>query len=198
MRSRVLRRGLLVVMLVSLGLAGRAAETAAQDGARVGPVKVITLGSARINALSVTVTSGTMQSIAAVQDNAVNSFAAPVVIQTHWDVNPGQVNSISLVAYFTAPTQAITGNSVQIPSSRVLGRMTTGLPTVFTRFTQAAVAGAGAAGGSLELFRDNISGPNKGSLTRTDNLDLQLDLVGFPDLPVGSYSGTLNIRAVAQ
>ena len=76
--------------------------------------------------------------------------------------------------------------------------MTTGLPTTFTPFTQSALAGAGSAGGSLELFRDNISGPNKGSLTRNDNLELQLNLVGFPDLPVGTYAGTLNIRAVAQ
>ncbi len=139
-----------------------------------------------------------MQSIAAVQDNAVNSFPTPVVIQTTWDVNPGQINSISLVAYFTTPAQALTGGTVQIPSSRILGRMTTGLPTTFTPFTQASVAGAGTAGGSLELFRDIITGPNKGTLTRTDNLDLQLNTVGFPDLPVGTYSGTLNIRAVAQ
>jgi len=197
MRSLVLRRGI-AVLVTSFVLAGERAEAAAQDVATLGPVKVITLANARINVLSVGVTSGSVQSIAAVQDNAVNAFPTPVVIQTTWDVNPGQVNSISLVAYFTTPAQAITGNAVQIPSSRLLGRMTTGLPTVFTPFTQAAVAGAGSAGGSLELFRDNVSGPNKGSLTRTDNLELQLNLVGFPDLPVGSYSGTLNIRAVAQ
>ena len=130
-----------------------------------------------------------MQSIAAVTDNAVNPFPTPVVISTQWDVNPGQTNSISLVAYFTTPSQALVGGAVQIPSSRVLGRMSTGLPTTFTPFTQAAVAGAGSAGGSLTLFSENISGPNKGALTRTDNLDLQLNLVGFPDLPVGTYTG---------
>jgi hypothetical protein len=197
MCSLALRRGL-SVLLASLVLGWGHSEAAAQGVATLGPVKVITLANARINLLSVSVSSGSVQSIAAVQDNSVNAFPTPVSIRTQWDVNPGQVNSISLVAYFTTPAQAITGNAVQIPSSRVLGRMTTGLPTVFTRFTQAAVAGAGSAGGSLELFRENISGTNKGALTRTDNLDLQLDLVGFPDLPVGSYTGTLNIRAVAQ
>jgi hypothetical protein len=197
MGSLVLRRGL-SLLLASLGLGWGWWDAAAQDVATLGPVKVITVANARINVLSVSVNSGSVQSIAAVQDNAINAFPAPVVIRTQWDVNPGQVNSISLVAYFTTPSQAMTGNAVQIPSSRLLGRMTTGLPTVFTPFTQAAVAGAGTAGGSLELFRDNISGPNKGALTRTDNLELQLDLVGFPDLPVGSYAGTLNIRAVAQ
>jgi hypothetical protein len=196
MRSRALRHALSI--LITSVLLGAASKTAAQGGATLGPVQVITLGTARINALSVSVSSGAVQSIAAVQDNAVNSFPTPVVIRTTWDVNPGQINSISLVAYFSTPAQALTGGAVQIPSSRILGRMTSGLPTTFTPFTQASVAGAGTAGASLELFRDVIIGTNKGTLTRTDNLDLQLNMVGFPDLPVGTYSGTLNIRAVAQ
>ena len=32
----------------------------------------------------------------------------------------------------------------------------------------------------------------------SDNLDLQLDLVGFPPLPAGTYAGVLNLRAVTQ
>jgi hypothetical protein len=197
MTPSALRRGLFA-LLTSITLGWGRSEAAAQGGAALGPVQVISLAAARINTLSVSVTSGSVQTITAVQDNAVNSFPTPAVITTQWDVNPGQVNSISLVAYFTTPSQALVGGTVQIPSSRVLGRMTTGLATTFTAFTQAAVAGAGTAGGSLQLFSENISGPNKGTLTRTDNLDLQLNLVGFPDLPVGVYTGTLNIRAVAQ
>jgi hypothetical protein len=199
MTARTRRCGL-CALLTSLALGWGRSEVVAQGsaGATLGPAQVISLAAARINILSVSVTSGSVQTIAALQDNAVNSFATPVVIATQWDVNPGQVNSISLVAYFTTPSQALVGGTVQIPSSRVLGRMSTGLPTTFTAFTQAAVAGAGTAGGSLRLFTENISGPNKGAITRTDNLDLQLDLVGFADLPVGTYTGTLNIRAVAQ
>jgi len=192
-----LHRGLPALLAgLALGWAGTEAE--AQGGPILGPVQVITLAAAKVNSLTVTITSGSSQMIPAVADNAVNLFPTPVVIATQWDVNPGQTNSVSLVGYFTTPSQALTGGTVQIPSSRVLGRMTSGLPTAFTPFTQAAVAGAGTAGGSLALFTENISGPNKGSLTRTDNLELELDLVGFPDLPVGTYSGTLNIRAVAQ
>jgi hypothetical protein len=192
-----LRRGL-PVLLAGLALGWGSAEAEAQAGATPGPVQVITLASARINSLSVTIAAGSVQSIPSLTDNAVNDFPTPVTIQTQWDVNPGQVNSISLVAYFTTPSQALAGGTAQIPSSRVLGRMTTGLPTTYTPFTQAALAGVGTAGGSLVLFSDNIIGTNKGILTRTDNLALQLDLAGFPDLPVGTYSGTLNIRAVAQ
>jgi hypothetical protein len=192
-----LHRGL-PVLLAGLALGWGGTEVEAQGGATLGPVQVITLGAARINSLSVTIASGSVQTISALADNAVNTFPTAVAITTQWDVNPGQINSISLVGYFTTPSQALTGGAVSIPSSRVLGRVTTGLPTTFTPFTQAAVAGAGTAGGSLVLFGENITGTNKGSLTRTDNLELQLDLVGFPDLPVGTYTGTLNIRAVAQ
>jgi hypothetical protein len=197
MTRSALRRGL-PILLTSLALGWGRSEAAAQGAAVLGPVQVISLAAARITLLSVSVTSGSVQTIAAVQDNVVNSFPTPVAITTQWDVNPGQVNNISLVAYFTTPSQALVGGTVQIPSSRVLGRMSTGLVTTFTAFTQAAVAGAGTDGGSLRLFSENISGPNKGAITRTDNLDLQLNLVGFPDLPVGVYTGTLNIRAVAQ
>jgi hypothetical protein len=55
----------------------------------------------------------------------------------------------------------------------------------------------GSAGGSLQLFSVNISGANKNS-GRTDNLDLRLDLVGFPALAAGAYTGVLNLRAVTQ
>ena len=196
MNPLALHRGL-SALIASLALGWGRSEAAAQGGATLGPAQVISLAAARINTLSVSVTSGAVQSIAAEQDNAVNAFPAPVAITTQWDVQPGQTNSVSLVAYFTTPAQAMTGGTVQIPSSRILGRVATGLPTTFTAFTQAAVAGAGTAGGSLTLFAVNISGQNK-QLSRTDNLDLQLNLVGFPDLPVGVYTGTLNIRAVAQ
>jgi len=115
---------------------------------------------------------------------------------TQWNVNPGQTNTVNLMAYFSTPAQALVGGAIQIPSSRVRARMTTGLPVAFTPFTQNAVGGIGTAGGSLRLFSQNITGINKNS-SRTDNLDLQLDLVGTTLLP-GTYTGTLNIRAVTQ
>jgi hypothetical protein len=162
-----------------------------------GQTQIISLAAATPSALTVLVQSGGVQTIPAVSDNAVNSFPAPVVIQTLWNVNPGQTNTVNLVAYFSVPAQAMVGVSTQIPSSRLLGRMTTGLPTTFTAFTQNGVGSVGVAGGSLSLFSINIGGGNKNA-SRTDNLDLQLNLVGFPPLPAGAYTGVLNIRAVTQ
>jgi hypothetical protein len=181
---------LLKLLALSAYLALGARELMAQ-------AQVISLAAAAPSTLSVTIQSGGVQTIAGVVDNAVNSFPAPVVILTSWDVNPGQTNTVDLVAYFSLPAQAMAGGSTQIPSSRILGRMTTGLPVTFTAITQNALGAVGSAGGSLRLFSVNIGGGNKNA-SRTDNLDLQLNLVGFPTLPAGAYTGVLNIRAVTQ
>lgn len=178
------------LLALSVFLALRAPELSAQT-------QIISLAAAAPSTLTLTVTSGGVQTIAGVADNAVNTFPSPVVIQTAWNVNPGQTNTVNLVAYFSLPAQAMVGGSTLIPSSRVLGRMTTGLPTTFTAITQNGIGGIGSAGGSLHLFAVNIGGANKNA-TRTDNLDLQLNLVGFPPLAAGVYAGVLNLRAVTQ
>jgi hypothetical protein len=183
-------RYLIGLLALSAVIALRARELSAQ-------AQVITLAAFAPSTLTVSVQSGAVQTIAGVADNAVSNFPAPVVIQTSWDINPGQTNTVNLIAYFSVPAQAMAGGSVQIPSSRVLGRMVTGIPATFTPVTQNGLGGVGLAGGSLRLFAVNIGGGNKNS-SRTDNLDLQLDLVGFPPLPAGSYTGVLNLRAVTQ
>ena len=178
------------LLALSVLLALGAPELAAQT-------QIISLAAAAASTLTVTIQSGAIQTIAGVADNAVNSFPSPVVIQTAWNVNPGQTNTVNLVAYFSLPAQALVSGSTTIPSSRVLARMTTGIPTTFTAIAQNGIGGIGPAGGSLGLFSVNIGGPNKNS-SRTDNLDLQLDLVGLAPLPAGTYAGVLNIRAVTQ
>ena len=162
-----------------------------------GQARIISLTATSASDLSVVVTSGAIQALPGVTDNAVNSFPSPVVIQTTWSVNPGQTNTVNLIAYFSVPAQAMAGLTTQIPSSRILGRMSTGLPVAFTPITQNGVGAFGTAGGSLRLYSVTISGSNKNS-GRTDNLDLQLNLVGFPALPAGAYTGVLNVRAVTQ
>src|SRR3954467_2032053 len=183
------RYGIAFLALCAL-FALRARELSAQ-------AQIISLAATSPGALDVIVTSGVVQTIASVTDNAVNSFPAPVVIQTSWNVNPGQTSTVDLVAYFSTPTQALIGGVIQVPSSRVEGRMVTGIPVAFTAITQNGIGGVGTAGGSLRLFGVNITGANKNS-SRTDNLDLRLNLVGFPTLPAGAYTGVLNLRGITQ
>ena len=187
-------RGWLRLLVSAAVLAGAAERAQAQVGS-VGNPRVITLSALKPGTLTVGVLSGMVQNLPGIADNALNTWPTPVVIITQWNVNPGQTNTVNLMAYFSTPAQAMVG-SVQIPSSRLRGRMATGLPVAFTPFTQNAVGGVGTVGGSLRLFSQIITGINKNS-SRTDNLDLQLDLTGMVLAP-GTYTGTLNIRAVTQ
>ena len=198
MRDRTGKRVRLCLGLLVPGAA--VAFGAGEAGAQAGtgsPARIIALAATKTSQLSVIVGAGAVQTIASLTDNAVNNFPTPVVITTSWDVNPGQTNTVNLMAYFTTPAQALVGPATQIPASRVLGQMTTGLPVAFTAITQNAVGGVGTAGGSLRLFAQNITGANK-KANRTDNLNLQINLTGFPTLAPGLYSGTLNLRAVTQ
>jgi hypothetical protein len=120
----------------------------------------------------------------------------PVGITTTWVLN-GSRSSVTLSGYFSSSTAALTDGAAtptNIPSSDVLGQVTTGLPTAFTAFTQSAPVGTAGAG--LELFKQSISAANR-STTRTDNLNLQINLTGLPQLPAGTYTGTLNLQAQA-
>ena len=158
----------------------------------------VTLGASKNTALTIVVLSGAVQSIASINDGSINSFSSPVRVQTSWDLNPGQTASVELVAFFTDPNGAlVAGPGARIASSRIEGRMATGLPTAFTAFTGLGIGGIGTPGASLRLFSTNISGINK-TATRTDDLDLRLNLTGQPTLPVGTYTGTLYLRAVTM
>lgn len=175
-----------------------AANASAQAGL-TSNVATVSLSAAKATSLTVTVNSGGTQSIASITDNATNNFPSAVNITTAWDINPSAA-SVTLVGYFSSATAALTNATFNIPSSSMKGRVTTagapGAPASFTAFTQNAVGGVGTASGSLTLFSETITGVNKNS-TRTIDLELQLDLTGQTTTP-GTYTGTLNLRAVTQ
>ena len=175
-----------------------AAKASAQAGL-TSNVDNVSLSAVKSSSLTVTVNSGNSQSIASITDNAVNNFSSAVNITTAWDINPS-ASAVTLVGYFATPASALTNGSFNIASSLVKGMVTTagapGAPTSFTAFTGAAIGGVGTAGGSLTLFSETITGANKKS-NRTIDLSLQLDLTGQTTTP-GTYTGTLNLRAVTQ
>jgi len=191
-------------LLLLTALVAVAEEQAAAQAGTVSTARVVSLAATKTGKLTMGVISGAAQTLPVLTDNTTNNFPTPVVIQTQWDLNPGQTGSVNVIGWFSTPSQALTnGAGTNIPSSRMKGQLTPGAPAptsypaTFTAFTQNAVGGIGTAGGSLRLFQINISGSNK-IQTRTDNLSLQLDLTGAGVLPPGTYSGTLNIQAVTQ
>ena len=102
MRLRVgLRFHLGLSFLASSAVLALGAREAQAQAGTVSAAQVIALVATKTSQLSVTVTSGAVQSIPSLTDNAVNSFPTPVVITTTWDVNPGQTNTVNLMAYFS-------------------------------------------------------------------------------------------------
>jgi hypothetical protein len=198
MRFRHRRMGMGCAVLLALGAA---VAPAAAQGGPISTVQVISLAATAQGQLTLTVLSGSVQTLANINDGTTTDFPTPVQIRTQWNVNPGQTGTVNVIAYFTTPAQALARGSTFIPSSQIRGRVTTGLPTTFTAITEPSVTGGavtvGTAGGSLRLFSQSISGANK-SANRTDNLELQIDRTGQAVLPSGLYAGTLNLRAITQ
>jgi len=158
-----------------------------------------TTAAALAGSISVSIGSGAIQSLSSVTDNAPNPFPSAVNIALTWDLHPS-TGSVQVVGYFASPTAAMTSGPVSIPSSWIQGRVLTAgaqdAPTTYTAFTQNGAGGVGTAGGSLLLFSQPVLGYSRAA-TRTVDLELQLNLTGRVLTP-GTYSGTLNIRAVSQ
>src|SRR5262245_61751039 len=147
---------------------------------------------AGVNSLTIAIPAGGSLSFDLVAGQYANGNAA-ATITTAWDVNPGQVGSVSLYGYFNTPAAALAG-AANIASSYVEGQMATGSPAAFTPFTQTGPVGP--AGGSLLLFSEIITGINKVK-TRSDNLSLRINMTTGLYAPVGNYTGTLRIQARA-
>lgn len=188
------RRLILIVTTMAFSLVLQARAQA------VSTVRPITLNAVADDRLTVTVVSGGVQSIPNLVPNAINTFPSPVTIRVEWDL-PGLqwlgLSNMALVAYFNTPAQALVNGASNIPSSRVEARMTTGSPTTFSPINGAPVSGVGTTGGSRTLWTRSCGflGLQCVSGSRTDQLDLRLNLVGYPTV-AGTYTGLLNLRAV--
>jgi hypothetical protein len=135
--------------------------------------------------------SASTATLASITDNSnVNNFT-PVSLTTAWNLTAG--SSVRLIGWFATPAQALANATSFIPSSRVEGRVNA---SAYAPFSSGPVGGVGVAGGSLQLFSQAVgSGSYLGS--RTDQLDLRLDLTGTTTV-AGDYTGTLNLQAVVQ
>jgi hypothetical protein len=166
-----------------------ASPTLAQVGL-TSNVATVSLTATKNPTLSVTptVSSATLASIT--DGSNANNFS-PVSLTTSWNLTGGA--SVLLVGWFATPAQALANGTDFIPSSKVEGRIGA---AAYAPFNNAAVGGVGVAGGSLQLFSQGV-GAGSFFGTRTDQLDLRLDLTGTTTL-AGDYTGTLNLQAIVQ
>ena len=120
----------------------------------------------------------------------VTSSSSSVGVTTTW-TGLRRLSRMNLYGYFSSADAALTGSSpaVSIPSSAVLGQMPAGSPSSFTPFTQSNPI----AGASLLLYCEPLMAGSDGS--RTDTLNMEINLEGLAPLPAGTYTGTLYLQA---
>jgi hypothetical protein len=122
----------------------------------------------------------------------VAASSSGVEVTTTW-TGLTRLSRLNLYGFFSSAAAALSGGSPpeSIPSSAVLGQVLTGSALRYTPFMQSnPVTGAGA---SLLLYCELFSRGGTGS--RTDTLNLEIDLKDLPHLPAGTYAGTLFLQA---
>jgi hypothetical protein len=167
------------MLWTSARLASLVVLTAAPLRAQIGLASAsasVSLTATRMPSIGVSLPGGSAASLPGSQETGPNDFA-PFPIATTWDVDPAETASVSLVGYF---------------ESR---------PRSFSPFTESGrrINGgmAGSRRGTLLLFTQPISDATaKGS--RTDGMQVRIDLSGWHHLPAGTYRGTLNLLAITE
>lgn len=181
----------IIAALVLTCISGWSGLSAAAQAVRVAPMRPTPATAVSSLSISVTPSNVSFQLVS----KGTASGSAPVNITTTWGGSLCLFTcTINVYGYFTSANAALSGGSpvVDIPSSEVLGEVTTGIPTTYTAFTQSNPIGG--AGASLELLTQSFF-LLSGNSSRTDALSLEIDLTNQPQLPAGSYSGTLYIQA---
>ncbi|MFL5401513.1 MAG: hypothetical protein ACJ8BF_01705 [Gemmatimonadales bacterium] len=181
--SKTVLRGAAALLLVSASTA-QAQVGLTSNGAAVA------LTATKNATLTVTPNAATA-TLASITDNSNANNFTPVSLTTAWNLTTG--SSVRLIGWFATPAQALINGTDFIPSSKVEGRVGA---TPYAAFSGAALGGVGVAGGSLQLFSQAVAA---GSFfgTRTDQLDLRLNLTGTTTM-AGDYLGTLNVQAIVQ
>lgn len=125
------------------------------------------------------------------QGSASNPGSTAVTAKTTWLLRPN-VGSLKVYAFFSSSTAALTdGAGNNIPSADFQISNNGG---AFTALTNTVPFGGANAG--LQLSSTPILGNNR-SGTRNDTMNFNINLVPLPNLPAGTYTGTLTIQAQA-
>lgn len=185
-----MQRPLIRALAGAAALAFAASSTAQAQVGLTSNQATVTLNATKNSTLTVSPSNQTA-TLASISDNSNANIFSAVSLTTDWNLTAG--TSVDLVGWFATPTDALVNGTAKIPSSRVEASVNSG---AFAAFSGAPVGGVGVAGGTLPLFSQSVAANLKN--TRTDNVDLRLNLVGFPTTTAGLYTGTLNVQAVVQ
>ena len=176
-----------VAVMLAVFITATASAQALNSGAQ--PIALnATLGES----LTLTLSAATVNFTLAA-GSAANAGSTNVTATTAWTLKPGRT-AVGVYAYFASAASALTdGAGDNIPSSAFFIADNAGASTALTN----TVAYGGANAG-LQLANVAITAANRTS-SRTDVMAYNINLTGgtLPQLPAGTYTGTLNIQAQA-
>jgi hypothetical protein len=124
---------------------------------------------------------------------AANPGSTNITATTTWVLKPGRT-AVGIYAYFANSAAALSDGGTpanNIPSADFFISDNGGASAALTN----TVAYGGSNAG-LQLANVAITGANKSS-SHTDVMAFNINLSSLPQLPAGSYTGTLNIAAQA-
>lgn len=170
------------LVLAMTALAVRSQAQVLNSGAQA-----ITLNAVLNDSLSVTL-SANAANFTMTAGSASNPGSTSITSTTTWISKPGR--NLSLYAYFANSATALTdGAGDNIPSANFEVSDNAG---PFTALTNTVPFGGANAG--LTIFTQKITGLNKTG-SKTDTLNFNINLSTLPNLPAGTYTGTVTIQA---
>ncbi len=177
---------LAVVLAMGAGvIAGPAAAQVKNSGA-----SAITLQAVLTDSISLTLSANAVN-FTMTPGSGTNSGSTSITATTRWLLKPS-VNSVKVYAFFASSAAALTdGAGKNIPSADFQISNNAGPLTALTN----TVAFGGANAG-LQLSSTRILGNNRTG-SHTDTMNFNINLSPLPNLPPGTYTGTLTIQAQA-
>jgi hypothetical protein len=185
MNSQKKSASVLVLLLLLIG-------AALPSGAQVlnSAAQTITLQAVLSQSITLTL-SGNAVNFNLTSGSAANPGSTSITATTSWTLRPN-VGALNVYAFFSNSASALTdGAGNNIPSADFQISNNGG---AFAALTNTVPFGGANAG--LRLSSTPILGNNKTG-TRTDVMNFNINLVPLPNLPAGTYTGTLTIQAQA-
>ena len=174
----LLQRLLFLLLCLPMSAAGQVVRM----GVGAKPMGIVVGGA------SISASPGSI-SFALVSGGAANG-SLPITVTTSL-TGIGVLDTVQIVAYFASPNALSSTAGDKIPASAVYARCSTCASMAWGNFTQTS-----SLGGSNSFVLENgtdlltITGG-----TRTNTLQLKVDLTLLPQTPAGTYTGTLVLAA---
>lgn len=187
-KANVLRFAVVAVLV--LGFASVASAQVINSGAQI-----INLNAKLQESLTLTL-SGNAVNFTLAPGSATNAGSTTITATTKWVLQPSRT-AVNVYAYFGSTSALTDGAGDIIPTSAFSLSDNGGAAAALTS-SAANAAGFGASGAGALVSSTTINGTNKNS-SSTDVMAFNIDLSAgtLPQLPAGTYTGTLNIQAQA-